>query len=345
MVEALIYALPFISETKPTLYKLNFGVVCHTVSLTLMLSGPDISQALQFRTDVGYSYTICLASVAYDIVLHLPDEIEYIWMGMDWVSIPKYLYLLSRYQGFLFALIEINASSPNPNATDQFCRSILGWYTEYGGVPLMTTIISVIFMLRVSALYGNSRCVIAFLFALWIVQTSASFGALAYILVREMPYISAVPLAGCQLLLPPSVLTKRWTVAIFWGPCLSTSLVLFLMTLATCWRLPVGENSRLPYRQAKVYPLFSLILKDGTVFFFLIFIVDLIMATQACAGTPLSMSSEILLPWTIAIHSVAGSHLILNLRRMARKPMESSRRQFTSIIFAPRLDNTSATDP
>ncbi|KAF8992999.1 hypothetical protein BDQ17DRAFT_1432017 [Cyathus striatus] len=62
-----------------------------------------ISQALKHNTDVGYSY----ASLAYDIALHLPDEIEYIWIGMDWSSIPKYLYLLSRYHGITFALIEM----------------------------------------------------------------------------------------------------------------------------------------------------------------------------------------------------------------------------------------------
>ncbi|KAF8994814.1 hypothetical protein BDQ17DRAFT_1412416 [Cyathus striatus] len=264
-----------------------------------MVSILEISQVLQYRKGVGYSYVICLASLAYDIILNFPDEIDCIWIGMDWYSIPKHLYLLSRYQGFIFLLIRINAAGPNLYATDK----------------------------RNSTNDGSGQCdiyvaLIVFLFALWIIQTSTGFGLMTYILLKAIPYLIAVPLAGCAIQLPPSISSQHRVMAIFWGPCLSISLILFLMTLATLWRLSnVNENLRHPcrWKQGKPYPLLSLILTDGTVFFFLIFIADLIMTIQDCSDTPLTTSSEQLLPWVIAIRSVAGSRLILNLRRMTYK--------------------------
>ncbi|KAF8994809.1 hypothetical protein BDQ17DRAFT_1366391 [Cyathus striatus] len=297
-----------------------------------------IYQVLQYNTALA----ICLASLAYDIALHLPDEIEYIWIGMDWYSVPKYLYLISRYQGFLFPFI---ALGPNPNATDQVsfsivftrCRSIEGWYTECG-VPLMTAMVSAILMLRVSALYGHSKFVVA------------GFGLMTFILIKAIPYLFTVPLAGCAILLPPSISPQRRAVAIFWGPCLFNSLILFIMTLAACCKLYFAENPRVLHRQwkqVKLYPLLSLILTDGTIFFFLIFIADLIMTIQDCSDTPLTTSSEQLLPWIIAIRSVAGSRLILNIRRMMYKSTVYSRRHFTSIFFAQvaaRLDNIPSTN-
>ncbi|KAF8992984.1 hypothetical protein BDQ17DRAFT_1331948 [Cyathus striatus] len=74
---------------------------------------------------------------------------------------------------------------------------------------------------------------------------------------------------------------------------------------------------------------------------------DLITTIQDCADTPLTTSSEELLLWIVAIRSIAGSRLILNLRRMTCKSPTDARRKFTSIFFAQAVtchDNTSTTE-
>ncbi|KAF8993000.1 hypothetical protein BDQ17DRAFT_165988 [Cyathus striatus] len=205
-------------------------------------------------------------------------------------------------------------------------------------------------MLRVSALYGHTRIVIVFMLVRWMIQTSATFGTLTYLLIKVVSYVYAVPLGGCVVLLPPGMAINRPESAIICirGPCLSISPILFLMTLSTFWHIPIEQDmGTTRWKRIKLYPLLLSVLTDGTVFFFLIFISDLIMTIQDCANTPLTAKGTHFRPWIVAIRSVAGSRLILNLRRITRKST-NSRRHYSSVLFAQltRIDNKpEAIDP
>ncbi|KAF8993001.1 hypothetical protein BDQ17DRAFT_1331958 [Cyathus striatus] len=128
-----------------------------------------VSQALQYKTNVGYSYAICVASLTYDIILYLPDEIEYIWMiGNGLVQHTKvFIFNITIPRGAVcIPIAHIRMLLTN-------CQSVLGWYQGY-------------------ALYGHSRLVIVFLFVLWIDW----FGVLTYYCIKITPHISAVPLVA-----------------------------------------------------------------------------------------------------------------------------------------------------
>ncbi|KAF8997000.1 hypothetical protein BDQ17DRAFT_1363780 [Cyathus striatus] len=109
-------------------------------------------------------YAAVVTSLMYDITYSFPDEDKYTWNGMKW-SIPKFLYIISRYYCAIYLLVETIlplTSTTVVHISLAVCKATMLIYSSAGQL-IITTSVDFIFMLRVNALYGNNRRAVFFL--------------------------------------------------------------------------------------------------------------------------------------------------------------------------------------
>ncbi|THH08424.1 hypothetical protein EW145_g2711 [Phellinidium pouzarii] len=153
--------------------------------------------AVDQNRKVTYISTSALAFVAYDIITMLSMEIELIWKA-KW-SIPKVLYIFARYYGIIY-LIEHFFWKLSVNESFSSCRHYFLFYS-FGGDFLFTTVVNLILMLRIGALYKYNRRVIYVLIAMVLVELVVELyvTAKSALLASRGAYVSppGIPLTGC----------------------------------------------------------------------------------------------------------------------------------------------------
>ncbi|KAF9476475.1 hypothetical protein BDN70DRAFT_882378 [Pholiota conissans] len=116
-----------------------------------------VNPVIQMVTN--YTYVSAIAALAYDIMLHCDDEIKYIWKSA-W-SAPKGLYLAARYYPAIYLSV-IASDIIRLNTSTKLCQEFW-WYYGFGGLILIVPTVNIILSIRVSALYGHKRSLIAIL--------------------------------------------------------------------------------------------------------------------------------------------------------------------------------------
>ncbi|KAG1761038.1 hypothetical protein EDD22DRAFT_35510 [Suillus occidentalis] len=134
------------------------------------------------------SYWIVAASVVvvYDWVLTIGQEIELIWR-QRW-SLMTVLYLVIRYIGILFSVVNVLANMPVVSLTDAV-SNILNYTINWTNV-VMTAMLGVIMIARLHAMYQRSRTMLIFLVIIFLAVNIACvvLGAIAlkYIAAEEL---------------------------------------------------------------------------------------------------------------------------------------------------------------
>ncbi|KAF8517001.1 hypothetical protein JB92DRAFT_2210835 [Gautieria morchelliformis] len=311
-----------------------------------MSQASALISALSQLQKTNLSTAAATAWLTYEILITLGQEINYIWKA-QW-SPPKVLYLASRYYG-LFNLVVNTFVTLTPNLSVNlcvittfasgatpiipptgvqlgvglthcnFCKEMTtSLYANTGyssGAVFFTTTVNLILLLRIHALYGRNKTVLIVLLTLYCGEfvTEVIITALTVRQIHFIPIPPNVPLLGCLSADHPPGLTL-----IAWVPCLTIACVFFLMTLYkfyTFLRQEFSSDSgvRFPRKGRSLAPVTSLFLRDGALFFAMMFAVILLNTlfnVIAKSGPLLAVGS----PWVMATYSLAGPRLILNLR-------------------------------
>ncbi|KAF8986684.1 hypothetical protein BDQ17DRAFT_1375909 [Cyathus striatus] len=192
------------------------------------------------------------------------------------------------------------------------------WFHTYGSyVPVGSA--DLIFILRVGALYGNSKRSMHSLSGYYLpnISTHVSLTFSALVSIAYSKSAVAIPSIGCVGFVP-HFLTKQQTT--FYVVTLALHTTLFLLTFFRVGRDFIRDSGGLrnvimgnKSGVGKEAPLTTLILHDGTLYFFILFGSTLI--ASVASALQLNGFLNFITPCYIAITSMMGSRLILKLRQ------------------------------
>ncbi|KAF7374653.1 hypothetical protein MSAN_00350200 [Mycena sanguinolenta] len=251
----------------------------------------------------------------YDILLKFDQEFEYVWRSK--MSLIKFLYFFARYYGVLYN-ISIFIVTNMVGLSLDFCSKWF-WFVILGGDILFTSMVNIILVLRINAMYFRNPKVFAFLIALLVVQFSLELYSSVDIAIITAKSVFLAPLGlpwpGCFSF--PNVRISLFS----WVPDAIIATVFFLMTVATFFRNTSWTSS--DFKSIKrMSPLLVSFVKDGMIFYFFIFA---ILMTDMFMDLLFKNSfANFLGGWLIAIYSIAATRLILNLRETSQLPLEES---------------------
>ncbi|CAK5278913.1 unnamed protein product [Mycena citricolor] len=284
------------------------------------------SEMEKTRTE-NYSQLSSIAFLLYDIIFRIDKEYEYVWKSRG--SIVKYLYFFARYYGLLYnatIFVGMILRHSGLELHDKYCTlvtnivglspSVCNFYWFWAGDIIFTTVVNIILIMRINAMYMHSKKVLAFLISL----LATEFGLELYssiksgITTAETVFSAplGMPWPGCFAY--PKV---KFTL-ICWIPTAIIATIFFLMTLATMFR----QNATNLRSMKRISPLFASFVGDGVIFFFLIFAI--LMSTMFMTLLFKNALANFLGGWLIAIYSFSACRLILNLREVSQRSLEDT---------------------
>lgn len=248
---------------------------------------------------VRYITVAALSFNIWDFSISLFDEIYLVWMApLSWV---KCLFLLNRYLGPSILIVNVSVLFAK-DVTDSVCRN---WFRLEGwGGLIVVVVVQVILVLRVTALYERNAIVNRALALGLVGNVSACVTILGLGLEQIQPirHLSSIPIGCVTDRLP------RFLFGLF-IPHLVMESTLFSLTA-------VQSLKNLPKDSWYSTPLLMLLLRDGTTYFFAMFVVTC-TTTFTWLFAPPSLMKISVAP-LIAISSVSGCRIILNLRALHR---------------------------
>ncbi|KAF8987498.1 hypothetical protein BDQ17DRAFT_1435602 [Cyathus striatus] len=232
---------------------------------------------------LNYVSAVAATSMAYDIAISIFDEVKYVWWGMRW-SLPKILYIFARYYCPLYILAEtilpINiAKGPVTLAKLKRIASCAVWFHGCAGLVIISSTIDLIFIFRVSAIYGNSKKAVLF-----IAQFATACTVTLIVTISESQNQVVVPGFGCatSTASPPVLQTAAF-------------IILFILTIirARIWSVSkeLGGIINVLSNRRNEFPLLTSVLRDGTLYFFLLF-VSTIPATLGAVDPPIDLKLD-----------------------------------------------------
>ncbi|KAF8987152.1 hypothetical protein BDQ17DRAFT_1435826 [Cyathus striatus] len=254
-----------------------------------------------------------LTILVYDVVITFDREYKHIWKA-KW-SLPKVLYIWIRYYG----ICEIGANvvvATRLNIPIDACKRYF-WWTSIAGPIVFTTLVNIVLILRLHALYNrNRKGMLLFLCLTLFVE----LGVELYICVKTPLMTTSaafsapfgLPFTGCL-----TNIQTNYTL-LSWIPCLIVAFIFFFMTAYQFFRTIQRLEGKLWgfWRRKSFSPMLLAFFRDGTVFFFVIAftLLGCTLTTVLVRG----VLQGVFLPWLVGTYSYAGSRLILQLREAAR---------------------------
>ncbi|KAH9931796.1 uncharacterized protein B0H18DRAFT_67211 [Fomitopsis serialis] len=245
----------------------------------------------------GYSAAAALTMLTWDLLVNLDDEIEYVWRWpKGWL---KGMYCFIRYLPLIgettfFSLIqrfqrrEMLASST--------CLSID--VAEYFVLQAVAAAVAIISILRVYVLYDRSKWLLLFLAPIFVACAGISVTGIA-------KYRTAYTFTGsCLTTYEPDFVLIGWMLPV------TFELILFLLVF-----YKFLQNIRSASHLAG-QPVLLVFLRDGIAAFLAIFTVTCVTVASSVAFVELSSG---FFYWNMTVYSIAGSHVLLNLREVVTR--------------------------
>ncbi|KAJ7775545.1 hypothetical protein B0H16DRAFT_1879909 [Mycena metata] len=298
----------------------------------------------------GYLAVAALCVLLYDHILCFSQEVELMWKSR-W-GIAKIIYLWNRY--FSLVVVSLNMSGTSPlhrrstlmwfNILAVLVREIgsshrcIGWlHVQAASSTILIATVDFVLMLRVWILYGGPRwmmwCFVSLGTAEVVAMTIVDLFSFAQMkeyvhLGYSIPLLSSLlspstsshssVIKGCYAYNVPRVLT------IYAAIPLLVTFIMFAMTFYKCivtlYRMEHGTM-----------PFWTLFLRDGIVWFVLVFTAggsELVILTARRE----TLKQLLILP-ALAVYSGVASHSLLNIKQMAK---EASQSQLDDVDF-PRV--------
>ncbi|KAI0345641.1 hypothetical protein BDW22DRAFT_1353191 [Trametopsis cervina] len=273
---------------------------------------PDIPPGLE-EDSYDMRATACMGVASFTILvwdhlITLEEEVKYIWKGKKGLLV--WLFMLNRYITPLGFAINIFAYL-SPLWTPEVCKH----FVQYEGA--MTTvginIASLMMFLRVRVLYRDKPAIIALVAACF----SIELGVNAWLCTLGIPVRHKPPVHSCSMVFDDSV--GSFASASAFLPLAYDSIVLLLTMKYTLGSIRTVTAGKL----AKV------ILRDGILYYCVIFSVTLVLTIMIAVARPgvQNLTAQLELILTVAMMS----RITLHLRKQADRqefldsPLHSSR--------------------
>ncbi|KAF9002300.1 hypothetical protein BDQ17DRAFT_1357247 [Cyathus striatus] len=315
---------------------------------------------INYGRDVHILYVAAIVAMVYDTVCSLAEEIEYVWCGMRW-SIPKLLYIISRYYSILYVLVQsiLPSNLASGLISVATCRAAI-WFHQCAGVVIIGTAVDLIFLLRVNAIYHNSGRVVflltvgfigreltmSFVYLLFsiLVQFVAALTMAIYISVSMSSVITAISGSRCSTT-NENLSVKLTSMNIYKGVSLVFHVVLFASTIARAGGDVIShENGGLRnlfrYEAYHNGPIVVTVVRDGSLYFCILFVTVIMMVMASTTGyTPYNVFPYIASILQILILSFTGCRMILHLRKLSDPSDANETAPYvTQSIFFARID-------
>ncbi|KAH9942834.1 hypothetical protein B0H21DRAFT_749642 [Amylocystis lapponica] len=232
--------------------------------------------------------------LVWDTVINLSDEVEFIWQARrSWI---KWTYVFVRHfpylaQGSILTLIA--ASYTGQTWTSTQCRDWIIY--QLTAMEALTVAVEAVLIIRVYAMYNRSPIILAIILFLFLAEVTAMVAVLA-LTIPKMTFT-----AQCIITSTPTIFTSYWLFS------LAFETILFGLTLVKFF----GSVSRYLGRHS----VFFVLVRDGTWAFAIIFVIMLLNTLMYhLVKNP---SAGICFFWELSVMSFAGSHVLLNLRRLS----------------------------
>ncbi|PPQ95905.1 hypothetical protein CVT26_015591 [Gymnopilus dilepis] len=243
---------------------------------------------------------------AWDTLVSFSNEVEYLWRGR--FRFIKALYFGSRY-GMLAVQVMNQYLNFRLRVDPSICRGALVFKPIVAQFGLM--LVEIILLIRVYALYNQSFKAKYLLLAIFIISTAMET------IGNAMVVHDLAKARGCET---PGVDNKALALSgVGAGLCQS---VIFIATLLN---LCLGRRRRTP--------LTSLMLREGVVSFILLLVLlAVLMAFEVVRELYVKDGDakgigEVVFSWYLALISIAGSRLILNMRQVAAQHLSLLRQE------------------
>ncbi|KAH9914913.1 uncharacterized protein BXZ73DRAFT_106422 [Epithele typhae] len=179
------------------------------------------------------------------------------------------------------------------------------WLDNIGNYVIFTTICNIILVLRIHAIYDQSKKVLVFMTAMMICQFILEFSTTIWN-ATELKARPAPPLyPGCLANSP-----LRAATLLSWIPNIVVAGVCVGLSLYRVFTGPDGEWRR----HRTLSPLLKTFMRDGTLFFATV--LDYIRRYDyRNLNSPLAPFA---LPWVTVVYSIGSTRMILNLRMTAK---------------------------
>jgi len=245
-----------------------------------------ISSALQVST---------IVILYYDYILTLPREIKFLWPPdnkQGWVTTACLLIRYIPVLGYLPTLV-----SHFITLDSAICGGLHVYRELY--LILVTGLVAVLCIIRVYALYNCSRRVLGFLVFAILMAFAIAMGAFVASRHKGVESIHGLTssIIGCFEFMPS--VAARFT-AISWSGLLAFDSAIFSLTLYKAFTM--GRGIR----------LLDVIVRDGAMYFFTLFIINLANILMLLLSSPFLRTSIPIL--TNVLSTTLMSRLILNLR-------------------------------
>lgn len=268
-----------------------------------MATPPLSPEALQALTS-GFSHLVAnkyyvLASTVmllYDHLLTLEEERRYIWAQPK--RLPTYLFFIFRYATPVVSILNLVAEH-DPTWIGHRCSRWIWLPVAIG--PIVSAATGVILILRVHAIYARAKWVLYVTIPVYLGQLS----------VMGWSIPSGVPAP-----LPPGFIGCVPSEKPGTGNRLSGIYIAALVFDATIFVLTLGRAIYMRIRDSSI-PLLNLIVRDGTAYFTVIFVVNLTNVILLSTAPP--DLSAINAPFATLITALLVSRLMINLRKAGER--------------------------
>ncbi|KAI0700453.1 hypothetical protein BC835DRAFT_420522 [Cytidiella melzeri] len=236
-----------------------------------------------------------LAWLLWDILINLDHEVDHIWRRpRSWVS---WLYVILRYaplcHGFAVFPLGLDKDYDFPHFA---CRI---WQVyQIAFVEILILLVECVLVMRVYILYNQNKIILSIIILGFAVEVIVMVLALALVIPTE--HFTQ----DCLISKAPRVYIAYWLSSLIF------ETFLFALTLYQFSGVALQE-----LRQKSIVFIF---IRDGTWAFALIFVLNTML--YQLENSPLAGMGYF---WTICVLSFAGSHVLLNLRRMSSTELDS----------------------
>jgi len=277
-----------------------------------------INLTSQYGT-VTYVYAAAITLVVYDSLILFRREVNYIYRASP--LLVKWIYILIKVIGLTIFLLDF-FTYYTWHKHPMLCW-VRQWIAGFLFEVSYTAIIKTLLVLRLRALYRNSRGVTIILYlatALEVMSTTYAF--LMAGLNIQWYTVTPAPVPGCPLG-PQNQMSHFHSPIVAWGTRVASSSLEILLLLISLYRnLRGSKNSfRGGWTLTKqIAPVLYVFYRDGTLFYIPVFglsIFGFVAAfdTRLSAQIPCANWEA----WLAIAYYIAGTRLILNIRSAGLK--------------------------
>ncbi|KAM6504030.1 hypothetical protein JOM56_000973 [Amanita muscaria] len=258
----------------------------------------ELETAFAYLTAVNYHVLASTVMLLYDHILTFEQERMYIWNQRK--SLPSLVFLFFRYFCPVVSIINLVAEH-DPGWSDTVCRNWIWLPVSTGTIINAAT--GVILIMRVHAIYCRARWILYVTVPVYL----AELGVMMWSIPSGIPATNLPPgFVGCFPIPKPGTGLRLTSIYI---AALGFDTVVFSLTFMRAFYRR--------FTKEKSVTLLRIIVRDGTLYYTVIFVVNLINVFLLALAPP--DISAINAPFASMITTVLVSRLVLNLREAAAK--------------------------